>query len=136
MKKGFQKGNKLWDNQKCKANWFKKGHPDFVTEEGRRKISEDHKGSGSVLWKGGKTKTFYGYVLILNHEHHLSNKQGYVKRCILVMEQKIGRMLIRGEIVHHINEVKDDDRPENLMLFPNESEHQKHHHPKGRKIGL
>lgn len=36
---------------------------------------------------------------------------------ILVMERKIGRYLNRGEVVHHINHVRDDNQIENLRLM-------------------
>jgi len=33
------------------------------------------------------------------------------------MEEKIGRTLLKEENVHHLNGVKDDNRPENLELW-------------------
>lgn len=48
-----------------------------------------------------------------------------------VMEQELGRKLRPGEIVHHKNENRADNRPENLELVSSQSEHISHHH--GRK---
>ena len=65
-------------------------------------------------WKGGRTKSTRGYWYILMPEHHRVHKNGYTKVADLVLEAKLGRLLLPNEIAHHKNEITDDDRPENL----------------------
>ena len=43
------------------------------------------------------------------------------------MEEHLHRFLDPKEVIHHINQQKDDDRIENLMLFSNNSEHLRFH---------
>jgi hypothetical protein len=44
-------------------------------------------------------------------------KTKYVFEHIIVMEEILGRHLFPDENVHHINGVRDDNRPENLELW-------------------
>ena len=78
-------------------------------------------------WKGGRTRTYYGYIMVLapDHPQRDNRGRGYVREHRLVMEKHIGRFLKPAERVHHINCVKDDNRIENLKLFANETEHRK-----------
>ena len=78
-------------------------------------------GSDHPRWKGGLTKSTRGYWYVKLPGHHRADKQGYVKRADLALEEKIGRPLERGELAHHINSDKEDDRHENLELHTVES---------------
>lgn len=44
----------------------------------------------------------------------------------LVMEAELGRFLTRDEVVHHINEIPTDNRPENLAVMT-KAEHDRLH---------
>lgn len=64
-------------------------------------------------WKGGQTEND-GYIFIMMPEHPRADPYGYVKRARLVLEQKLGRPLLPRMEIHHINGIRNDDRPENL----------------------
>jgi len=69
-------------------------------------------------WRGGRTTHKAGYVMRRVPGHpRASVRSPYVFEHILVMEELLGRRLLEGETVHHINGVKDDNRPENLELW-------------------
>ena len=78
-------------------------------------------------WKGGRKYHSAGYVLVKADGHPAADRWGYVLEHRLVMERVIGRRIEPEEVVHHINEVRDDNRPENLRLFSGVAEHIRHH---------
>lgn len=84
-------------------------------------------GSDNPGWKGGKWIRSGGYVMTLKPDHPEADKDGYVYEHRLVAEQKIGRQLERHERVHHINGIKDDNDPENLVVMESQSAHMKDH---------
>jgi len=70
-------------------------------------------------WKGGRTRHHAGYLMVQMLAHPRARKSGgyYIFEHVLVMEEMLGRYLVDGESVHHINGVKDDNNPENLELW-------------------
>lgn len=79
-------------------------------------------GAKNIAWKGGKLLDKSGYILIRKPEHpHAIH--GYVREHRLVMERKLGRFLKPGEVVHHKNKNKRDNRPANLVLFSSNGSH-------------
>ncbi len=87
---------------------------------------------GENRWNFKKERLEMGYITIYNPEHIKANANGRVLRAIIVLEEKIGRKLLKNEVAHHINEIKTDDRPENLQLMTSH-EHRAYHINKHRK---
>lgn len=54
---------------------------------------------------------------------HPNNRRGYVAEHRLICEQQLGRYLTEREVVHHLNDNSEDNRPENLMVFPDNGSH-------------
>jgi hypothetical protein len=78
-------------------------------------------------WRGGRSNTGSGYVRIYSPDHPGANSNGYVYEHRLVMERTLGRYLLPGEIVDHIDRNRSNNAPENLNLQASRSAHVKDH---------
>lgn len=78
-------------------------------------------------WNKARLLSSHGYVLVRVGKHHpLAFGSGYAYEHDLVMVEYLGRALRSGEVVHHRNGDRTDNRIENLDLTT-ASEHQRHH---------
>ncbi len=75
----------------------------------------------------GVVRGWKGYIKIFMPDHPFSNGKGYVLEHRLVVEKIIGRYLTSIEVVHHINERRDDNREANLLIFPTHAAHMRFH---------
>lgn len=112
---GRMRATKKFCSDACRYAAAKKRAPWLMRHVGKTAAQSPH-------WKGGRVSDGRGYVLlrvgrtyVLEHRH--------------VMARHLGRPLLRTEIVHHVNHVKDDNRIENLELVSTVSAHRGMHRP-------
>lgn len=80
-------------------------------------------------WKGGRRAypSKQGYIMV-----SLGSGQRAPEHR-LVMEQRLGRKLLKGEVVHHVNGNPADNRVENLVVCKSAGQHHARYHQRKRK---
>jgi transposase-like protein len=82
------------------------------------------KGEGHASWRGGTFIDRFGYKMVRVPHRKAANP--YSPEHVLVVERRIGRRLRRGEVVHHINGDKADNRDANLLVCTRSSHRELH----------
>lgn len=89
--------------------------------EGERREAEMgivRPGERNPNWRGGRSVASNGYVIVrVGVGHRLADVRGYAYEHRVVAEQKIGRPLVKGEHVHHVDGNKQNNAPENLEVL-------------------
>lgn len=80
------------------------------------------------------TKTRSGYVLVWKPSHPNAMQNGWILAHRFEMSKAIGRALAVGEVVHHINGNKTDNRIENLLLLKSQADHRRLHKKRKEEI--
>lgn len=128
----IRNGIKLRTHKEKTINAFKQGRNSHMIEvwkeSGKRWLKE-----GNPRWRkiGDIKYDTQGYAI-------LKTEEGWRERARVIAEKKLERKLKKEEIIHHINNIKNDDRVENLYLFENGKKHRQYHgaNRQLKKIGM
>lgn len=99
-----------------------------MTDKACKAIQFSQMGGHNSMWKGGRVVVGEGYIAIWMPSHPNATKRGYVLEHRLVMARGLGHPIKQGEVVHHLNGIKDDNRPENLCVMPRRLHPTEPHH--------
>ncbi len=77
----------------------------------------------SEKWTGKEYDNHDGYMLVYAPLHPNASTKGCIKRSRFVVEKAMGKYLPKGSEVHHVNEIKNDDRPQNLVACQDRAYH-------------
>ena len=112
----------LISNQTKKRYGIKKGQPNKYINGHAARNRKDMCGSSNSNWKGGKRKRG-GYLYIWQPDHPRAGKRGYVPNACLVAEKAMGKHLPNKAVVHHYNEIRDNDQNKNLVVCEDQAYH-------------
>ncbi len=83
-------------------------------------------GAGHPDWKGGRVLIGRYWYLWTGPSHPMATQAGYVAEHRLEMAATVGRSLLRGEVVHHLDGDPQNNARSNLMLFGSNAAHLRH----------
>ena len=84
-----------------------------------------HSGPMHPNWKGGRFSDGHGYIRIRvgKGKHPRADCYGCVYEHVLIVESTLGRKLLPGEVVHHLDSNPENNDPANLEVLPSTGDH-------------
>lgn len=102
---------------KIKKRTLSEVHKLMIQQTGKYNKPPIMRGKLHPNWKGGRRQLKSGYVFVHCPSHPRAGKgsRGYVFEHILVWEKTRGCYLPKDQQIHHLNGIRNDNRPENLV---------------------
>src|SRR5687768_11429589 len=118
MKRGIrQKRHCLYCENQVKEYWYNGRFKNYSKTCEKHHGYEKRRGKFNPSWRGGRIKR-QGYIYILVDERFYKRGMSrYKAEHQIVAEKKYNRKIEKIEVVHHLNGVRDDNRPENLVII-------------------
>jgi len=105
-------------NHRTIKYWLEKNSIRIRGKEEANQISNYNQGrvrEKSKNWRGGRLDCRKdGYIMI--YHKRLPSRTYYKLEHVLIAERALGRLLKKGEVVHHINMDPKDNRNSNLLI--------------------
>lgn len=102
------------------------------TDEERQKRRDRLTGPNAPWWKGGRYENDAGYIMVMAPNDfpwpEMIGAEKRIREHRMVMALHLGRALLRGEVVHHIDGNVSNNNISNLALCGSSSEHTKRYH--------
>ena len=73
------------------------------------------------------TITNNGYVQLHKPNHANASVNGLIYEHVYIASKMLGRPLLEGETVHHVDEHKLNNDPDNLWIFASRADHARYH---------
>ena len=114
---------KAWTGAKMRATVFCCDCHKKTAKGGKRcrqcqtKFMRERKPWESPAWKGGRYLEARGYIRVRSPGHPRADRRGYAYEHILVWEKYHHKSVPNGSVIHHLNGIKGDNRPENLVAL-------------------
>lgn len=99
--------------------------------DGRGRHSNHQHGPNHPRWNPGRMISSHGYVKVrVGKDHPLADPNGYAYEHLLVLAG-MGAFLEGGQVTHHRNGERTDNRPENLATITRGQHNKEHPQPQG-----